>query len=75
MYGSYLDMVERERAMPADRRIDFVSVVTPNHMHFPVAKNFLEAGFHVVCDKPMTLMCRRLVVSGGWSRDHDGCSR
>ncbi len=55
VYGSYLDMVERERAMPADRRIDFVSVVTPNHMHFPVAKNFLEAGFHVVCDKPMTL--------------------
>ncbi len=54
-YGSYLDMVERERALPADQRIDFVSVVTPNHLHFPVATAFLEAGFHVVCDKPMTL--------------------
>jgi predicted dehydrogenase len=54
-YGSYLDMVERERALPEDQRIDFVSVVTPNHMHFPVATAFLEAGFHVVCDKPMTL--------------------
>ena len=54
-YDSYLDMVERERALPADRRIDVVSVVTPNHMHCPVATAFLEAGFHVVCDKPMTL--------------------
>lgn len=54
-YDSYLDMVERERALPEDQRIDFVSVVTPNHLHCPVATAFLEAGFHVVCDKPMTL--------------------
>ena len=54
-YDSYLDMVELERALPEDQRIDFVSIVTPNHLHFPVATAFLEAGFHVVCDKPMTL--------------------
>ena len=54
-YSSYLDMVERERALPEDQRIDFVSVVTPNHLHVPVATAFLEAGFHVVCDKPMSL--------------------
>ena len=53
-YASYADMVEGERARPADARIDFVSVVTPNHLHFAIAKTFLEAGFHVVCDKPMT---------------------
>ena len=53
-YASYADMVEGERARPADARIDFVSVVTPNHLHFAIAKAFLEAGFHVVCDKPMT---------------------
>ncbi len=41
--------------MPEGKRIDFVSIVTPNHVHFPAAKAFLEAGFHVVCDKPMTL--------------------
>ncbi|RLS61841.1 MAG: gfo/Idh/MocA family oxidoreductase, partial [Planctomycetota bacterium] len=46
---------EKERAMPADNRIDFVSIVTPNHMHFPVAKAAVEAGFHVICDKPLTL--------------------
>ena len=53
-YASYAAMVDGERAMPAGERIDFVSIVTPNHVHFPVAKTFLEAGFHVVCDKPMT---------------------
>ena len=54
-YASYTEMIERELALPERRRIDFVSIVTPNHVHFPVAKAFLEAGFHVVCDKPMTL--------------------
>ena len=54
-YGSYAEMFEKERALPAGERIDFVSVATPNHMHFPVAKAALEAGFHVVCDKPLTL--------------------
>ena len=54
-YGSFQEMFDRERALPADRRIDFVSVTTPNHMHVPVAKAAVEAGFHVVCDKPLTL--------------------
>ncbi len=51
-YTSFLEMAEREAAR--SDRIDFVSIVTPNHMHFPVAKAFLEAGFHIICDKPMT---------------------
>ena len=55
VYASYADMAAGERARPAGDRIDFVSVVTPNHLHFPVAMAFLEAGFHVVCDKPMTV--------------------
>ena len=54
VYSSYADMAAREAALPADRRIDFVSIVTPNHLHAPVATAFLRAGFHVVCDKPMT---------------------
>ena len=53
-YRSYEEMIERELALPEGDRIDFVTIVTPNHVHFPVAKSFLEAGFHVVCDKPMT---------------------
>lgn len=55
VYPSYEAMVEGELALPADERIDFVSIVTPNHFHYPVAKAFIEAGFHVVCDKPMTM--------------------
>ena len=54
VYGSFEEMAEREAALPEDERIDFVSVVTPNFMHFPVAKAFIERGIHVVCDKPMT---------------------
>lgn len=51
-YGSYQEMAQAE-AKRADK-IDFVSVTTPNHTHFPIARAFAEAGFHVVCDKPMT---------------------
>lgn len=54
VYGSYQEMAEKEAALPADQRIDFVSIVVQNHLHFAVAKTFIEAGFHVVCDKPMT---------------------
>jgi predicted dehydrogenase len=54
VYGSYHDMLKAEAARPADQRIDFVSIVTPNHVHFPAAKAALEAGFHVLSDKPAT---------------------
>lgn len=54
-YGTYQELFDREKNLPADQKIDFVSITTPNHMHFPIAKAALEAGFHVVCDKPMTL--------------------
>jgi len=54
VYGSYTEMIEKESKLPEGERIDFVSVVTPNHVHFPVARDFLNAGFNVVCDKPVT---------------------
>lgn len=53
-YGTYQEMIERESKLPADERIDFVSIVTPNHVHFDPAKLALDNGFHVVCEKPMT---------------------
>ncbi|NDV63453.1 Gfo/Idh/MocA family oxidoreductase [Puniceicoccales bacterium CK1056] len=62
VYGSYEEMAAKEAALPEEERIDFVSIVTPNHMHFPVAKCFLEAGFHVVCDKPMTFDVEEAVM-------------
>ena len=54
-YPTWEAMLEGEQARPAGDRIDFVSIVTPNHLHHPVAAAFVDAGFHVVCDKPMTL--------------------
>lgn len=55
VYGSYEEMILKEKALPEGERMDFVSIVTPNHLHFPAAKMALENGFHVVCDKPATL--------------------
>ena len=54
VYGDFHEMMAAEAKLPADERMDFVSVVTPNNVHFPVAKAALEAGFHVMSDKPMT---------------------
>jgi predicted dehydrogenase len=55
VYDTYQEMVSGELSLPVDERIDFVSITTPNKFHFPIAKAFLEAGFHVVCEKPMTM--------------------
>ena len=54
-YGSYQELIEKEKSLPTDRRIDFVSIATPNYTHFEIAKAAVEAGFNVICDKPLTL--------------------
>jgi predicted dehydrogenase len=53
-YGSFEELCTKEAALPAATRIDFVTIATPNHTHFAVAKAALAAGFNVICDKPMT---------------------
>jgi len=69
VYGSYHEMAEKEAAR--EDKIDFVTIVVQNHLHFDVAKTFLEAGFNVICDKPMTqtyeqaLELRELVAKSG----------
>jgi predicted dehydrogenase len=54
VYSDYQTMAAQEARLPKGEKIDFVSIVTPNRMHYPPAKTFLEAGINVVCDKPMT---------------------
>lgn len=54
VYGSYEEMIAAEKKLSEDIRMDFVTIVTPNHLHFAPAKLALENGFHVVCDKPVT---------------------
>lgn len=53
-YGSINELIAAEQKLPADKRIDFVSVTTPNHTHYEIAKAAVDAGFNVICDKPMT---------------------
>jgi predicted dehydrogenase len=52
-HGSWQALLDDELKRPADERIDVVSIVTPNHVHYEVARAFVDAGFHVVCDKPL----------------------
>ena len=53
-YASYQAMIESEAQLPDDQRIDFVTIATPNHTHFDIARCAVEAGINVMCDKPMT---------------------
>ena len=70
VFGSWEEMIATESSRTEDR-IDFVSLVTPNFLHYPIAKAALEAGFDVVCDKPMTMtveesedLCRVVKATG-----------
>jgi predicted dehydrogenase len=55
VYDDYLKMIDGELSLREEERIDFVSITTPNNWHFPMACDFLKAGFHVMCEKPMTI--------------------
>ena len=55
IYGDWKGMLEAEAKLPAEQRIQALSIVTPNALHFAPAKLALERGFHVICDKPLTL--------------------
>lgn len=71
VYADYRQMVADEAALPVGERMDFVAIVTPNHLHYPVTAAALEAGFHVLCDKPATvsldeaLKLRELITRSG----------
>ncbi len=54
VYGGYQEMIEKEAKLPESKRIDFVAITTPNNSHFAIARDFLQAGFHIMCEKPMT---------------------
>ncbi|MBS0632175.1 MAG: Gfo/Idh/MocA family oxidoreductase [Verrucomicrobia bacterium] len=71
VYGSYREMAVAEAARPPGERLDFVVIVTPNHEHYQPARLFLERGFNIVCDKPVTFnltearALRRIVARTG----------
>ena len=54
-YGTFEEMILKEKELPEGERMDFVSIVTPNHMHVPPAKLAIQHGFAVICDKPLAI--------------------
>ena len=54
IYKDLEELLSKERSLPEDKRIEVVSVLTPNFLHFPMGKRLLEEGFHVICEKPLT---------------------
>jgi predicted dehydrogenase len=61
VYGSYEEMIFKEKNLPDNERMDFISIVTPNHVHFGPAKLALENGFDVICDKPLSFSLEEAV--------------
>ena len=54
IYKDFDTLIEEEMKLPEDERIQVCSILTPNFLHFPMAKKLLDNGFHVICEKPMT---------------------
>jgi len=59
VYPTYRAMLLAEKKLPPEQRVDCVAVTTPNNWHFPIARDFLRAGFNVMCEKPMTMTSRQ----------------
>jgi len=55
LYKSYQDMFDQEAKLPENERMEFVCIVTPNHLHVPISIAAAKAGFHIMCDKPAAL--------------------
>ena len=55
IYGNFIEMIENESQLPEEERMDIVSVTTPNYLHYQPARMALDHGYHVICDKPMTM--------------------
>ncbi|WP_193165150.1 Gfo/Idh/MocA family protein [Microbulbifer hainanensis] len=71
-YESYEEMFDREARLPAEQRMEFVAIVTPNHLHFSVAIAALRNGFHVISDKPATMNLQQAIELKGAIED-SGC--
>lgn len=70
-YASYEAMFKAERLLPKDERMEFVVIVTPNYLHFPIAKAAIEHGFHVLSDKPATLNLSEALTLKSVIEQHD----
>ncbi|MEQ8239541.1 MAG: Gfo/Idh/MocA family oxidoreductase [Cyclobacteriaceae bacterium] len=60
-YHDIAELIEKEHALPEEERIEVISVLTPNFLHFSMSKTLIEAGFHVICEKPMTITAKEAI--------------
>ena len=70
VYATYDEMAKREVELPESERIQAVAIVTPNHVHHGPARLFLERGFHVICDKPLTVSVEEAEELASLVRQH-----
>ena len=64
VYNDFDTFIEKEMELPIEQRIEVVSVLTPNFLHFPMAKKLIENGFHVICEKPVTTTLSEAEILG-----------
>lgn len=69
-YTSIDELIEKESALPAEERIEVVSVLTPNFLHYPMAAQLIKAGFHVICEKPITMKASEAVELESLVKEH-----
>ncbi|MGQ3887782.1 Gfo/Idh/MocA family protein [Legionella sp. CNM-1927-20] len=62
IYPNYQVMLEKEKNLPEEQRVEVISIVTPNHLHFPIAREVIERGFHIILEKPMTLNLEEAII-------------
>jgi predicted dehydrogenase len=70
-YANFSEMFAKEATLPENERMQFVSIVTPNHLHFPVARAAIESGFHVMSDKPATFTLDEAIALKAVLDNHD----
>lgn len=70
VYPDYQSMIKTEAALPDDKRMHAVAIVTPNHLHFAPAKLAIEYGFHVMCDKPVTFSTEQAIELKDLIQEH-----
>lgn len=69
-YSNIDELIEKESALPAHERIEVVSILTPNFLHYPMAAQLIKAGFHVICEKPITMKASEAVELEALTKEH-----
>ena len=70
-YANLDEFIEKESALPAEERIEVVSILTPNFLHYPMAAQLIKAGFNVICEKPITMKASEAIELESLVKEHN----